>query len=334
MALSKSWKKKEEIKQALKICFYGENGTGKSLDTLAFPDIAVIDSEAKLGTYVDHPVFGSNIVGVADTASYYDTIDMTKELIEDKKKQCETLVIDSETKVYDSLSVSCMETEEARAIKKGGDVTDQTVSMRGYGKIKLNAARLSALKAGASSKGITVVVTAHVEDVCSGKGEDRVKVGERPALRKKAEHDYDIIIKKVKEKDLGTGAMKYMAIVEKDTTNTFKLGEKIDCTWVNPETPNSAIYDRLKDKIVKASGGTKGTSYAKSIDGDIEKAMSESQSADDVINEFAKLFKDLKDIGDNKTVIQQLLKDNDISSYKDHATVDKLKVVVAAMKQM
>ena len=333
MALGSKWKKKEEIKQALKICLYGENGCGKSLITLAFPDSAIIDSEAKIGTYVDHPVFGKNILGVADTSSYYDSIDMIKELVESKEKECQTLVIDSETKIYDSLSVACMETEEARALKKGKDVTDQTVSMRGYGKIKLNAQRLSALKAIASSKGITVVVTAHVEDVCTGEGENRVKIGERPALRKKAEHDYDVIIKVVKEKDLGSGAFKYIAIPEKDTTGTFKLGQKIDCTWKSSDEPNTVIYDMLKGKIEKASCGTKGGSYS-SIDKDVKKAMDESASNDEIIDEFTKLFKEKGVNEENKAKISQLLISNGIKSYKDEATIDKLKLVIEEMKTM
>lgn len=333
MALSKSWKKPAEIKQALKINFYGNDGCGKSLNGLFFNGLAIIDSEAKLGTYIDHEVFGKNILGVIDSSSYYDSIEATKELISEKKKACETLLIDSETKIYDSLSVSCMEVEEERAKKKGGEVTDQVVSQRGYGKIKLNASRLSALKAGASSKGITVITTAHVEDVFTGTGDTRVKVGERPALRKKAEHDYDIIIKFYREKDLGTGNTKFMAVVEKDTTSTFKLYETIDCTWTNG-APNSIIYDRLKPRIALSTMGTKGDSYGNTIDSDITKATEESKTADDIINEFTVLFKKLKDIDANKATIQKLLSENEIVSYKDHATVDKLKIVVAEMKNM
>ena len=333
MALSNRWKKKEEIKQGLKICLYGENGCGKSLVALAFPDNAIVDSEAKLGTYADNDTFNKNILAVADTSSYYETIDMIKEIVEDKDKPCQTLTIDSETKIYDALSVACMETEEARAIKKGKDVTDQTVSMRGYGKIKLNAQRLSALKAMASSKGITVITVAHEEDVCTGEGENRVKIGVRPNLRKKAEHDQDIIIRFSKEKDLGSGQFKYIAIPEKDTTGTFTLGQKIDCTWKSKDEPNTVIYDMLKDKIEKASCGTKGGSYS-SVDKDITKAMEESESNDDVINEFTELFKVLSADADKKARVAQLLKDNGIKSYKDEATIPQLKLVIAEMKTM
>ena len=333
MALGKLWKKKEEIKQALKICVYGENGCGKSLIALAFPESAVIDSEAKIGTYVNHSVFGKNILGVADTSSYYDSAEMIKEIVESKDKECQTLIIDSETKIYDALSVACMETEEARALKKGGDVSDQVVSQRGYGKIKLNAQRLSALKAMASSKGITVIVTAHVEDVFNNakKPEDRVKIGERPALRKKAEHDYDIILKVTKEKDLGSGQFKYIAIPEKDTTGVFTLGQKIDCTWKSPNEPNTVIYDMLKDKIEKVSCGTKNGGYS-SVDSDIQKAINESKSNDDVINEFTEIFKEFD--AEKKAKVAQLLKDNGIKSYKDEATIPQLKIVVEEMKQM
>lgn len=334
MALSKSWKKPSEIKQALKICLYGNDGCGKSIIGLSFDKLAIIDSEAKLGTYVDDAVFGKNILGVIDSSSYYDTIDATRDLLSSKTKDCETLMIDSETKIYDSLSVSCMEVEERRAVANKKDVTDQVVSQRGYGKIKLNAARLSSLKAEASSKGITIVTIAHVEDVFTGTGDNRVKIGERPALRKKAEHDYDVILKVYKEKDLGTGKPKYMVQCEKDTTGTFKLYQIIDCTWANEETPNSIVYDMLKPRITSASKGTKGSSYVNNIDGDVDKVMAESMSADDIVNEFTSLFKKLKDIGDNKVAIQKLLEENEITSYKDHATVDKLQLVISAMKEL
>lgn len=337
MALSNRWKKPTEVKQGLKICIYGNDGCGKSTDALCFPNIAAIDSEAKIGTYVNHPVFGQNLLGVVDSSSYYDAIDTVKELIEDSDKPCETFLIDSETKIYSSLSVACMEIEEERAKKKNKgnvEISDQVVSQRGYGKIKLNEARLSALKAALSSKGVTVIVTAHAEDVYSGTGDNKVKVGERPALRKKAEHDYDIIIKKEKGKDLGTGKPKWTFTCEKDTTETFELFKTIEYNWVDEHTPNDLIYQMLKPRIAQSIDGTKGNSYGNVIDKDIEKGLEAQKTATDTIEEFATLFAQIKGVGENVTLITKELSNHGIKNPKDVAYAEKLALVIEFMHKL
>ena len=331
MAL-KSFKKPSQIKQGLKIAIYGENGTGKSLIAMQFPNALLIDSESKSGTYLNRKGYSDNVVGVADTSDYYQTIDLMKEILDEKEKPCDTLIVDSETKIYESLSVSCMETEEKRALKQKKDPSDATVSMRGYGKIKLNTQRLSSLRSQASARGITYISICHVEDVFSGKGEDRVKIGEKMANRKGSEFDYDLIIKTMKQKDLGSGKLTYIAIIEKDTTGCFKLGEKIDYTWTG-DVPVDMFYTRLKDRISTSSEGTKDSSYT-SVDSVIKKAMDESASNDEIIEEFTKLFKEKGANEENKAKISQLLISNGIKSYKDEATIDKLKLVIEEMKTM
>ena len=123
--------------QGVKILAYGVDGSGKSVFGLSFPEVAVLDSESKVGVYEGDPEFGQNIVAVADTSNYYDTLDVIEEVI--KNDLCKTLMIDSETYIKEAMEVAAMETEEERAKKKGGNIDDQTVSMRGYGKIKLNS---------------------------------------------------------------------------------------------------------------------------------------------------------------------------------------------------
>lgn len=310
--------------QGLKFMFYGEPGAGKSILGLSFPDVAVLDSESKLGVYENDPEYGKNIVAVADTSNYYDTLDVIDEVI--KNNLCKTLIIDSETYIYEGMQVACMELEEKRAEKKGGNVDDQTISMRGYGKIKLNSNRLRLLKAQASAKGITIISTAHKEDIMQKVGSDNVKVGEKPALRKNSEHDYDVILRLYKKKDLATGVMKYYAEVEKDTTRTLKIGQVVE----NPS------YELFREYIEKNSGlKTVKTNYDKAIEKDMDAMAEETQNFDDLVKEFTDLFKKLKEANpSNTSMVSQMLKDKGIASYKDPACFEKLKEVVAKLKEM
>ena len=198
--------------------------------------------------------------------------------------------------------------------------------MRGYGKIKLNSNRLRLLKAQASAKGITIISTAHKEDIMQKVGGDNVKVGEKPALRKNSEHDYDVILRLYKKKDLATGVMKYYAEVEKDTTRTLKIGQVI-------ENPN---YELFREYIEKNSGlKTVKTNYDKAIEKNMDTMAEETQNFDDLVKEFTDLFKKLKEANpSNTSIVSQMLKDKGIASYKDPACFEKLKEVVAKLKEM
>lgn len=318
-------RKKQERKQGLKILVYGVNGSGKSVYGLSFPEVAVLDAEAKVGVYESSEKHGKNIVAVADTSSYYDTLEVLEEVI--KTKACKTFMIDSETYVYEAMQVSAMEVEEERARKKGNDPTDQAISVRGYGKIKLNTARLRGLKAQASSNGITLIVTAHKEDIMQKVGQDNVKVGEKPALRKNSEHEYDVVLRFFKEKDLATGKIKYKAEVEKDTTETFEVGNIIE----NPNYENtfkSYIERTSKLETVKSS-------YDKTIETTMETMTNEAKDFDELVVEFETLFKTLKDKdANNLNVVKDLLSKNGITSYKKPECYDNLKVVVGELKKL
>lgn len=318
-------RKKQERKQGLKILVYGVNGSGKSVYGLGFPEVAILDAEAKVGVYESSEKHGKNIVAVADTSNYYDTLDVFEEVI--KTKGCKTLMVDSETYVYEAMQVSAMEVEEERAKKKGGDPTDSAISVRGYGKIKLNTARLRGLKAQASSNGITLIVTAHKEDIMQKVGADSVKVGEKPALRKNSEHEYDVVLRFFKEKDLVTGKMKYKAEVEKDTTETFEVGTIIE---------NPCYENTFKEYIEKTKKlDTISSSYDKTIKSTMDTMTSEAKDFDELVLEFETLFKALKDKdANNLKVIKDLLAKNNITSYKKPECFDNLKVVVDELKKM
>lgn len=318
-------RKKQERKQGLKILAYGVNGSGKSVYGLGFPEVAILDAEAKVGVYESSEKHGKNIIAVADTSNYYDTLDVLEEVI--NTRACRTFMIDSETYVYEAMQVSAMEVEEERAKKKGGDPTDQAVSQRGWGKIKLNTARLRGLKAQASSNGITLIVTAHKEDIMQKVGQDNVKVGEKPALRKNSEHEYDVVLRFFMEKDLVTGKMKYKAEVEKDTTETFEVGTIIE---------NPSYESTFKGYVEKTNKlDTIASSYDKTIKSTMDTMTSEAKDFDELVLEFETLFKTLKDKdANNVKTVKDLLAKNNITSYKKPECFDNLKVVVEELKNM
>lgn len=310
--------------QGVKILAYGVDGSGKSVFGLSFPEVAVLDSESKVGVYEGDPEFGQNIVAVADTSNYYDTLDVIEEVI--KNDLCKTLMIDSETYIKEAMEVAAMETEEERAKKKGGNIDDQTVSMRGYGKIKLNSNRMRLLKAQASAKGINIISTAHKEDVLQKVGSENVKIGEKPVLRKNAQHDYDVILRFFKERDMATGRVKYCAEVEKDTTRVLNVGQVVE----------NASYDLFRQYFESRQGlGKADTRYDKNIEKDMETMKNEDKNHDDLVEEFVTLFKDMKAKSPEKAaVIPTLLKEHGIDSYKKPEHFEALQSVVAKMKQM
>jgi hypothetical protein len=319
------FRKPEERKQGLKVLFYGENGAGKSIAALTFPKLAVIDSESKIGVYENDPRFRNNIVGIADTANYYDVIELMEDVVKNPKTY-QTLVTDSYTNIYNSMQVAVMEVEEERALKNNKNIDDATVSQRGWGKIKLNTVRFDSLIAQASAKGITVIAVAHKEDITQEVNGKQIKIGEKPSLRKNAEHTFDVILRFFKEKDIVTGEYKYFAEVEKDTTGTYKVGTKLE----------NVTYEHFKEYIERNENAkTIETNYDKTIESTMNTMKKEQESFDSIVNEFKTLFKELvaKDES-NKAKVQKLLKDNGVEKYNDPAKIAELKEVIEEMKKL
>jgi hypothetical protein len=240
-------------------------------------------------------------------------------------------MVDSETYIYEAMQVSAMENEEERARKKGQDPTDSVVAQRGWGKIKLNTARLRGLKAQASTKGITVICTAHKEDIMQKVGQDNVKIGEKPSLRKNSQHEYDVILRFYKQKNIASGQMEYFAEVEKDTTETFKVGEII----------KSPCYENTYKEYTEKSNSREEVkaSYGNTISDTMSTMNVEAQEFDEVVLEFETLFKAIKDKdakdGTKKAdSVKDILKGHGITSYKKPEFFEQLKEVVTEMKAL
>lgn len=322
-------RKPQTRKQGLKILAYGIDGSGKSVYGLGFPKVAVLDSEAKMGVYEANPQRNMNMVGLADSSNYYDGLTVLKHVID--TNACSTFMVDSETYIYEAMQVSAMENEEERARKKGQDPTDSVVAQRGWGKIKLNTARLRGLKAQASTQGITIICTAHKEDIMQKVGQDSVKIGEKPSLRKNSQHEYDVILRFYKQKNIASGQMEYFAEVEKDTTETFKVGEII----------KSPCYENTYKEYTEKSNGREEVkaSYDNTINDTMSTMNVESQEFDEVVLEFETLFKTIKDKdakeGTKKAdSVKDILKEHGITSYKKPEFFEQLKEVITKMKAL
>lgn len=198
--------------------------------------------------------------------------------------------------------------------------------MRGHGKVKLNVLRFEDFIAQASAKGVNVIAIAHKDDIKQKVGENFVKVGEKPSLKANAEHTFDVILRFYKEKDIVTGEWKYFAEVEKDTTNTYKLGTKLE----------NVTYDNFKDFIERnEKAKTIETSYDKAIETSMESMKKEQEDHDTVVKEFTTLYKELSQKDTKyKTEIAKLLKEKGAENYKDASVTPQLKEVIAKMKEM
>lgn len=211
-----------------KILAYGSFGSGKSIFGLSFPKVAAIDSENGLTNY-ENSSRGSNIVMIDNTQSFKeleDSIDYIADTFKDEG--VETLVIDSETKIYNNIEQAVMTVEEKRARSKGRDVDDTNLSMRSYGRIRYVGTKLQNLKIDLTSQGVHVVSVAQAKPVKKKVGDEFVVDHYVPSMNKDAEYDYDIVVFFWREEDLINGGYKYFARVEKDRTETFKAGTVVE----------------------------------------------------------------------------------------------------------
>ena len=208
-------------KKGLKILVYGESGTGKTMFGLSFPKLVAIDSEDGYSWY-EGTDDGKNIVGMVDTQSYDDLRDLMEQIDDGKLDGVETLVIDSETKIYENIKEALQSVEEERALRKGRDVLDANISIRSWGKIAQISTLLQNIKLRLASKGINVISVAQNKDITEDAGGgNRVKVGNDADMKKQARYDYDVVLRLVVRDG------KHIGIVEKDRTKTYKDGDEI-----------------------------------------------------------------------------------------------------------
>ena len=112
--------------------------------------IVIVDDNEEFGNEVKEH-FGEN-------AKYFkDSIEALEEIIKNPS-MCSTLVVDSESNIYNNTQMACLEVEEERARKKKKEIEDSNLSQRSWGRIKNNYTRSKLLRQQLSAQGINLIV--------------------------------------------------------------------------------------------------------------------------------------------------------------------------------
>ncbi|OYS80677.1 hypothetical protein CBG04_08550 [Limosilactobacillus reuteri] len=268
----------------MKILIYGEPGSGKTVFALSFPKSIVVDSEDGCSWY-EGTERTRNVVGILDSQSYDDLENLMDELDDANDEEFSSLVIDSETKVYENIKEALQNVEETRAARKGRDVLDANLSMRSYGKIGQLSGRLQNAKLRLASQGVNIISVAQAVDEMEDAGNgQRVKVGEKPSMDKRARFDYDVVIR------LFTKDNKYYGEIEKDRLEVFERGDIVE----NPSYQNWAHRLESKDNQGEAVAKDFSKDAEKSQKAYYEEVKGEMSFADRVKEYFATIDADTK----------------------------------------
>jgi|AntAceMinimDraft_18_1070375.scaffolds.fasta_scaffold00594_9 hypothetical protein len=279
------FKKVEDTKIGAKVLVYGEAGVGKTLFGLSFPRVIAIDSEDGMAFYKKNP----NLKYILQTTSAVDVEDGLDEILD--MDDIDTLVIDSETNVYENLQHSALAVAERRARIKGQDIDGIGMSVREWGKIKLITKRIQLIKIELASKGINVVSVAQEKPIKQKKGDEWVTIGYTPDAAKGLEYNYDIVLRAFTKKE--GDDEKYFMEVKKDRTQKYKKGTIIENASFDSWKDVFDNKKNLKEEIIK---------YRDDIIKDIVANESEAELSEELVIEFKNLFKNAT--ASNKTKIK------------------------------
>ncbi|WP_297419179.1 AAA family ATPase [Clostridium sp.] len=278
-----------------KFLVYGFTHEGKSWFGLTFPKIAAIDSEAGLAfdEGKDITINGNkyNNLVLVDTTSDLDTLEENLDAILEGEVECDTLLIDSETKFYNTMDIGATEVEERKAKLAGKNVDARSK----WGRIKNINMKLQQAKITLSAKGKHVVSTAQGSEV---KDDDTQKVvGYKPDVHKSLPFDYDVVLRFYTEEDKKTKERKFYAEVLKDRTHVTTKGDIIEnCTY---DVWKSYFDERNKTGV--KSTANYSNDLSKSVDG----VLNKSEQSDKLSEEIKSLIKSFK----GEVNIQKQIKD-------------------------
>lgn len=229
------FRKPAASKKGLMLLAYGDSGVGKTTLALSAPKVAAIDSEKGMSWYEGREA-GKNLVGVFNTQDFFKLEDAMNEVKEDHEG-VESLVIDSETKFKENIEEVYIEIEKKRARKNHKDPDDANISIRSWGQIGQVSNHLQNKKLDLASAGINVISIAQQADIKDEKGK---VLGHKPAMKKNADYDYDVVLYLfVKEAE---GKTRHYAKVMKDRTETFAIGQIV-------ENPTFDMWQKVTDAV-------------------------------------------------------------------------------------
>lgn len=287
-----------------KFFVYGFSGEGKSFFGLTFPKIGAIDSETGLAFYEDENIKINgktyNNLAFVDTTSDLDELEEDLDNIIEGDVDIETLLIDSETKFYNTMDIGATEAEEKKA-KLSGKAVDARAK---WGRIKNINMKFQQAKITASAKGIHIVSTA--QGVAITDNDTQKVIGYKPDTHKSLKFDYDVVLRFYVEEDKKTKERRYFAEVIKDRTPVTEVGQIIEnCTY--------DVWKPYFDKRNGIGSETSGANFTKDL----------KNSTDSVLNNAelsTKLAKDIKDfISEHKTETDIL---KQLKAIADNSSID------------
>ena len=296
-----------------KFLIYGEPGSGKSFFQLTFPDVACIDSETGIAFYEDTPIKLNNgkeynNLRLVDTTADIDTFeeDLDAFLNGEYDGKIQTLSIDSETKLYQTLQTAALEVEEKRSRKKGNDIDTVNISQKAWGRIGLINMKLQRAKLDLSTKGIHIVSVAQSVNVMDETGKKLVEI--KPDMYKKVGFDYDVILRFFTKRE-GDKTRYFAEVINKDRTQVTQKGQIIE----NP------CYDIWADYFEKRKDfPINETFYKKDLNTSTESLSEESEKVDEIITEWRGVMKTIKEQANASaaTAISKFLKEKEIDIKK------------------
>ena len=278
------FRKPSKKKSGLKVISYGKEGTGKTIFALSFPSVAIIDSENG-ATFYEGTERGKNIKLVANTQSYKE-LDEALDFIEDvyDEEGIETLVTDSLTKIRQNLSDAVLNVDIKRNRRSGMADADlnSNISIRSWGTIGTISKRQSNRKIDLSTN-INIVDIAQLKEIKDDNGD---VVDQVPDVDKSAPYDYDIKLRHYTESD-GKGGVRFLALVEKDRTETYKTGTVLE----NPSFENwKTALERVSDgEELKTSYSDQAEKSAKAYEEEVEE---ESKTTKEKVVDIGKALSD------------------------------------------
>jgi hypothetical protein len=324
--LMSKWMKKEEKMGHIggKVCIFGEQGTGKSTILGTFPRINLVEAEEGNAFYLEG---NDNILNILPTTSAAEVQEAMDELENDEfLEQFDTLGIDSGTKLKENMESAAYEIVEKRARKQRAkgqdvDVEDLNLSVRDWGHIRRWNQQLATSYIKMSSRGKWVVVIAHnkelTEEVGTGNNKKTIKIGDRPDLAKKAEHDFDIILRTFTRKNPATQEITFHAEVFKDRTLVTKVGDILD-------NPTFEIWREKWESTRKY--GIKAVDMSKDVEKSVKKMEDEEEQIEELIADFKVKMKKLD--AQNQVKVQKKLQDLGIANPLKTTDLDGMKSLI------
>lgn len=253
---------------------------GKSWFGLTFPNIGAIDSEAGIVFEEGKDIIINgkkyNNLKLVDTTSDLDTLEENLEAIIDGDVDIDTLLIDSETKFYNTMDIGATAVEEVKA-KRNGKAVDTRSK---WGRIKNIVMKLQQSKITLSAKGKHVVSTAQAKEITDDK--TKKVIGYKPEVHKSLPFDYDVILRFFTKEDKKTKEKKYYAEVLKDRTHVTNIGDIIEnCTY--------DVWKPYFDKRNK-KGVSLESNFSQDLKNSVSGVLNDAEQSEKLAKEFKKLI--------------------------------------------